>query len=254
METGVSPDAEDAKLKAEVEGLKPQQFLLKTLKHGDRTVLLVVGGDPIGTLYGAYRLAEHLGVRFYLHGDVVPDKQMPLEMPILDETGKPLFDRRGIQPFHDFPEGPDWWNRDGYKADPRPVAEDGDELLRAAHLSRGRRGAGAAGLDRPARARSTPTATREGQLSLAALHDRQRHRRVGLPAEEDERLSSFGAAELFDRDDYGADYMRGTRSVERRCRPSSATPCSTAWASCSTTRSASPSAWASRRASARKRR
>ena len=34
----------------------------------------------------------------------------------LDETGKPLFDLRGIQPFHDFPEGPDWWNRDDYKA------------------------------------------------------------------------------------------------------------------------------------------
>ena len=37
-------------------------------------------------------------------------------MPQLDETGKPLFDRRGIQPFHDFPEGPDWWNADDYKA------------------------------------------------------------------------------------------------------------------------------------------
>ena len=24
--------------------------------------------------------------------------------------------RRGIQPFHDFPEGPDWWNADDYKA------------------------------------------------------------------------------------------------------------------------------------------
>ena len=27
-----------------------------------------------GTLYGAYRFAEHLGVRFYLHGDVIPDE------------------------------------------------------------------------------------------------------------------------------------------------------------------------------------
>jgi hypothetical protein len=34
----------------------------------------------------------------------------------LHELGKPLFDRRGIQPFHDFPEGPDWWNVDAYKA------------------------------------------------------------------------------------------------------------------------------------------
>ena len=52
---------------------------------------------------GAYRLAEHLGVRFYVHGDVVPDGRIPLTMPQLDEMGTPLFNRRGIQPFHDFP-------------------------------------------------------------------------------------------------------------------------------------------------------
>ena len=64
----------------------------------------------------AYRLAEVLGVRFYLHGDVVPDEPMEWELPTLDERGAPLFALRGIQPFHDFPEGPDWWNRDDYLA------------------------------------------------------------------------------------------------------------------------------------------
>ena len=78
--------------------------------------MLIIGGDPIGTLYGAYRFAEHLGVRFYLHGDVVPDEQIPPELPKVDEVGKPLFALRGIQPFHDFPEGPDWWTTDDYKA------------------------------------------------------------------------------------------------------------------------------------------
>ena len=37
-------------------------------------------------------------------------------LPKVDELKRPLFRLRGIQPFHDFPEGPDWWNRDGYKA------------------------------------------------------------------------------------------------------------------------------------------
>ena len=41
---------------------------------------------------------------------------MPPGINVVEELGKPLFDRRGIQPFHDFPEGPDWWNADGYKA------------------------------------------------------------------------------------------------------------------------------------------
>lgn len=97
--------------------LGPQQYVLKTVSWGGESrVLAVVGGDAIGTLYGAYRLAEHLGVRFYLHGDVVPEEKIDWALPGLDERGEALFKTRGIQPFHDFPEGPDWWNTDDYKA------------------------------------------------------------------------------------------------------------------------------------------
>ena len=63
----------DAKLKTAIESLAPEQYLLRTIEHGGRPIVLVAGGDSIGTLYGAYRLTEHFGVRFYLHGDVVPD-------------------------------------------------------------------------------------------------------------------------------------------------------------------------------------
>ena len=128
----------DARAKETLAGLQDQQYLLKTLNPKGRAVVLVSGGDALGTLYGAYRLAEHLGVRFYLHGDVIPDDRLPLvlpsaaprkgaeqlqsfserplRLPPLEDTGKPLFALRGIQPFHDFPEGPDWWNRDDYLA------------------------------------------------------------------------------------------------------------------------------------------
>jgi hypothetical protein len=93
-------------------GLDPDEYRLETK---GRTAYLVGGGDT-GTLYAAYRFAERLGVRFYLDGDVIPDRKMPPAIPALDERGKPLFATRGIQPFHDFPEGPDWWNRDDYLA------------------------------------------------------------------------------------------------------------------------------------------
>lgn len=106
----------DAALKAQIESLGPQQFALKTITQGGRPVHLIVGGDDVATLYAAYRFAEHLGVRFYLHGDVIPDQRIALKLPKLDEVRKPLFAMRGIQPFHDFPEGPDWWNLDDYKA------------------------------------------------------------------------------------------------------------------------------------------
>jgi Malectin domain len=104
------------------DALAPQSYWLKTVRARgdarppDRHVLLLVGGDDVGTLYAAYRLAEVLGVGFYLHGDVIPDQQVEWKLPVLDERRTPLFTLRGIQPFHDFPEGPDWWNRDDYLA------------------------------------------------------------------------------------------------------------------------------------------
>ena len=119
--------------------LGPQQYWLKTGNSlGDRA-LVAAGGDDLGVLYAGYRLAELMGVRFYLEGDVLPDAPLVLphrsmEQPKgaellqrrhgpvealfhhLDEVRKPLFALRGIQPFHDFPEGPDGWNTDDYLA------------------------------------------------------------------------------------------------------------------------------------------
>ena len=96
--------------------LEPQEYWIKTLSVEGRWVWVVTGGDDLGTLYGAYAMAEQMGVRFYLHGDVVPDGRLGLPLPVMDQRGMPLFALRGIQPFHDFPEGPDWWRRDDYLA------------------------------------------------------------------------------------------------------------------------------------------
>ena len=108
---GVIRDGETGK---SIAALKPQQFMLKTIDNPK--CLVIVGGDDVGTLYGAYRFAETLGVRFYLHGDVIPDVKEEFSIPKLDETGNPVFDLRGILPFHDFSYGPDWWTIDDYKA------------------------------------------------------------------------------------------------------------------------------------------
>lgn len=90
--------------------LAPQEFRLQAT--GD--TLTVSGGSDIGVLYGAYRYAELLGVRFQIDGDVIPDERLK-ELPVVtEETGKPLFELRGLQPFHDFPEGPDWWTQDDW--------------------------------------------------------------------------------------------------------------------------------------------
>ena len=79
--------------------------------------LTICGGSDIALLYGSYAYAEYLGVRFALHGDILPDT--PFDRSLLDcPTGRhtPLFAIRGLLPFHDFPEGPDLWDEDMYKA------------------------------------------------------------------------------------------------------------------------------------------
>ena len=96
--------------------LSAEEYQLKTANAATGRKLTISGGSPLAVLYGAYHFAEKLGVQFYLHGDVIPDEKIPLSLPSIDERHKPLFATRGIQPFHDFPEGPDWWNQDDYKA------------------------------------------------------------------------------------------------------------------------------------------
>ncbi len=97
--------------------LGKDRYWIKTDAYRNKKIHLIVGGDENGVLYGAYAFAEQLGVRFYLEGDVVPDRHTPAwRVSVEEKTGAPLFDVRGIQPFHDFPEGPDWWTSDDYKA------------------------------------------------------------------------------------------------------------------------------------------
>ena len=96
--------------------LEDQEFTLKTHFAEKEKLLTISGGSPTAVLYGAYEFAEQLGIRFYLHGDVIPDKKITCRLPDLDIRKKPLFVTRGILPFHDFPEGPDWWNENDYKA------------------------------------------------------------------------------------------------------------------------------------------
>lgn len=100
-------------IKEKSSNLGKEDFRIYSKDH----TLFIIGGSDKATLYGAYRYAELLGVRFYLHGDVIPDEPYTDSFTSFEEElNAPLFNIRGILPFHDFPEGPDWWNEDDYKA------------------------------------------------------------------------------------------------------------------------------------------
>ncbi|MGI9441281.1 MAG: hypothetical protein ACR2N1_02380 [Rubripirellula sp.] len=95
---------------------KEGQTLLKSVAADGRNVLVVSGADADATLLAAYRYAEKIGVGFDLAGDAIPDARAKLSLSGFDEVGRPLFETRGIQPFHDFFQGPDFWNTRDYKS------------------------------------------------------------------------------------------------------------------------------------------
>jgi len=183
-------------------------YVLKTIEHDGRPLLLVTGGYPAGPLYAAYRLAEHWGVRFYMHGDVVPDERTELAMPKLDEMDKPLFDRRGIQPFHDFPEGPDWWNADDYKAILSQLPK-----LRMNFFGLHCYPEGGVGPEPLVWIGTAGDAADDGKVKFSYP---ARHFTTGNPTGawgyRGMKTGDYthGAGAMYDHDDYGADYMRGT--------------------------------------------
>lgn len=100
--------------------------------------------DPAGALQATYALAAAWGVWFSPDGDVVPSairgqlqskpecrrwgvirawreltRRCPPFCPVLPLTNltaaTPAFETRGLQPFHDFASGPDWWSEQDYK-------------------------------------------------------------------------------------------------------------------------------------------
>ena len=98
--------ANEAGINTLLDILLADHYLLKTVMRKKQRILLVTG-DEAGTLYAAYRFAEHLGVRFYLHGDVIPDSRIVFELTDLNQDAKPLFEIRGVMPFYDFPGATD---------------------------------------------------------------------------------------------------------------------------------------------------
>jgi hypothetical protein len=185
--------------------LEAEQYWLKSRQLARGDTVLVTGGDDIGTLYGAYRLAEHLGVRFYLHGDVVPDGRVSLQIPALDETGKPLFRLRGIQPFHDFPEGPDWWSRDDYLAILGQLPKLGMNFIGLHTYPEGGPNA------EPTVWIGPPSEIGEGESVEASYPSSYQNTLRGNWGYSPKKTGDFsgGAAMLFERDDFGPEVMLG---------------------------------------------
>ncbi len=82
-----------------------QGYVLKTLPANGKPALAIVGGDEVGCLYGVYGLLEdHYGMGFYLGGDVLPERKTTLGVVTVDERKTPAVAIRGFLPWTNFPQ------------------------------------------------------------------------------------------------------------------------------------------------------
>lgn len=83
----------------------PQGYVLKHLVHGGEASLVIAGTESIGCLYGVYGLLDdHYNIGFYPAGDILPETRNPLTLPRVDERKTPAMAIRGFLPWTNFPQ------------------------------------------------------------------------------------------------------------------------------------------------------
>lgn len=172
--------------------------------------LLIVGGTEVAVLYGAYKFLESTGIGFALHDDIIPDKQVPtVAVAGFHKTYTPAFALRGLQPFHDFAEGPDWWNEDDYEAIIAQLPKLGMNFIgfhtypEANPFAGWYRAEPLVWIGPAGQFRADGTV----QLAYPALHATTADSTWWYHPRQTSDFS-FGAAQLFEVDAYGADYMQ----------------------------------------------
>jgi hypothetical protein len=89
--------------------LSDQGHLLRSVTLGANPVLVVGGGSPVATLWGAYELGHQFGARYLLQGDVLPDEPAAFHVDGFNQTWEPSLKLRTWRTVNDFPIGPESW-------------------------------------------------------------------------------------------------------------------------------------------------
>jgi hypothetical protein len=92
-----------------------QGIVLKRAKLGDRPALVVGGGSPRATLWAVYELVERWGVRYLIHGDVLPQQPGKFRLPEQDLVREPVLRVRQWRVVNDFPHGTEGWGMADYR-------------------------------------------------------------------------------------------------------------------------------------------
>ncbi|MCY3800285.1 MAG: hypothetical protein OXG46_01775 [Chloroflexi bacterium] len=81
-------------------------------RRGD--ALIVGGGSPRATLWAVYELVERWGVRYLLHGDILPERRA-FKLPDMMTVMEPNLTIRQWRVVNDFACGPESWGIEDYK-------------------------------------------------------------------------------------------------------------------------------------------
>lgn len=174
----------------------PQGYVLKKLRANGHEVLVVVGSDPVGILYGVYGLLQdHYGIAFYLGGDVLPDEKVPAGwLPDVNERKKPAVSVRGLLPWTNFPQSATSYSWEDWKFILDQMAKMRLNFLHIHNYN------GEAGHNEMFHNVAHGGITPRVWMATA----RSGHAWGGRPG-WDPNLYRFGASDLFDDYDFGAD-------------------------------------------------
>jgi hypothetical protein len=92
-----------------------QGIVLKRAVRDGRPALVIGGGSPAATLWAVYELVERWGVRYVLHGDVLPEQPGPFRLPDADVVLEPNLKVRQWRAVNDFAMGPESWGLEDYR-------------------------------------------------------------------------------------------------------------------------------------------
>ncbi|MEO6435787.1 MAG: hypothetical protein ABIP55_08500, partial [Tepidisphaeraceae bacterium] len=100
--------------KTDFPSVSDQGIIVKSVAIDGRPTLIVGGGSAQATLWAVYDLVERWGVRYLLHGDVLPARRA-FEMPTLNVAEEPNLRVRQWRVLNEHAMGPISWGMADYK-------------------------------------------------------------------------------------------------------------------------------------------
>ena len=104
-------------------GLGPQSILIRPFQQGDTQCVLLTGGSPVAVMWSVYELVERWGVRYLVHGDVLPANAGTLRLPEAEIRLEPNMRTRCWRLVNDLAEGPVSWSLEENRLFLRQIAK-----------------------------------------------------------------------------------------------------------------------------------